>query len=246
MKKLKSDLSIITILIISFVLLFVLQILLFKDARSSAFYLLQDLAFLPLNILFVTFALNKILSNREKRERLEHVNIQISAFFSDIGMNAIDALNPYVRQIEKLRHLLDMNERWDERAYKSAADDAIKAASWNAGLEPDSIRTLKASLIPVKPYLLSMFGNASLLEHDSFTDMLWAFYHLIDELENREDPFALPEADIAHLCGDMTRAYALILYEWVFYMQHLKNKYPYLWSLAIRKNPFASNSVVLS
>lgn len=75
--------------------------------------------------------------------------------------------------------------------------------------------------------------------------MLWALYHLIDELENRPDPLALPETDIKHLSGDITRVYGLLVYEWIFYIKHLKDKYPYLWSLAIRKNPFAQNSIIV-
>jgi hypothetical protein len=40
------------------------------------------------------------------------------------------------------------------------------------------------------------------------------------------------------LAGDITRSYRLVLREWVSYMQHLKNNYPYLFSLAMRTNPF--------
>ncbi len=244
-KKYKSDLIIIMILIAAFIVFLVLQLLLFHDVRDMAFYLIQDLIFLPLNILFVTFALNRILQNRQKKDRLEHVNILISAFFSDVGMCAIGALNPYIQQLSQMQELLYMDERWDDKAFKNAAD-AVKSHALSADLQPDSIQKLQTALIPSKPYLLSMFSNANLLEHDTFTDMLWAFYHLIDELENREDMSALPNADLLHLSGDMIRSYALIVYEWVFYMQYLKKKYPYLWSLAIRKNPFADNEIVLS
>jgi hypothetical protein len=32
--------------------------------------------------------------------------------------------------------------------------------------------------------------------------------------------------------------YVLLVSEWLDYMQHLKRNYPYLFSLAIRTNPF--------
>lgn len=90
-----------------------------------------------------------------------------------------------------------------------------------------------------------MFNNPNLPEHSTFTDMLWALYHFIDELENRSEPSELPETDLEHLSVDLSRVYGLLVYEWIFYMKHLKEKYPYLWSLAIRKNPFANNSIIV-
>jgi len=30
--------------------------------------------------------------------------------------------------------------------------------------------------------LLGLLGNPNLLEHDSFTDLLWAVFHLMEEL----------------------------------------------------------------
>ena len=41
-----------------------------------------------------------------------------------------------------------------------------------------------------------------------------------------------------HLVGDIKRLYSLLICEWLDYMRHLKDHYPYLFSLAIRTNPF--------
>jgi hypothetical protein len=38
------------------------------------------------------------------------------------------------------------------------------------------------------------------------------------------------------------RAFRLLTLEWLAYMQHLKRAYPYLFSLAIRTNPFDSEA----
>ena len=40
-----------------------------------------------------------------------------------------------------------------------------------------------------------------------------------------------------HLTGDIRRAYTHLLKQWVVYLRHLKNDYPYLYSLAVRSNP---------
>jgi hypothetical protein len=36
--------------------------------------------------------------------------------------------------------------------------------------------------------------------------------------------------------------YGLLVIEWLKYMQHLKQQYPYLFSLAMRTNPFDANA----
>ena len=36
----------------------------------------------------------------------------------------------------------------------------------------------------------------------------------------------------------MQRGYVLLIKEWLAYMAHLKTSYPYLFSLALRTNPF--------
>jgi hypothetical protein len=61
---------------------------------------------------------------------------------------------------------------------------------------------------------------------------------LTDELEHRRDFRKLPAADFRHLSGDIQRACAQLLRQWLTFMQHLKKAYPYLYSLAIRTNPF--------
>ena len=48
----------------------------------------------------------------------------------------------------------------------------------------------------------------------------------------------LSEKDLEHIVGDIARAYTFLVREWLSYMHHLKDNYPYLFSLALRTNPF--------
>jgi hypothetical protein len=48
----------------------------------------------------------------------------------------------------------------------------------------------------------------------------------------------LPESDLNHLSGDIKRGYSLLIRQWLDYMEHLKQDYPYLFSLAVRTNPY--------
>ncbi len=71
---------------------------------------------------------------------------------------------------------------------------------------------------------------------------LRAVFHLTEELDYRRQFSELPGSDIAHLAGDVSRAYSRLVIEWIDYMQYLKGHYPYLFSLAMRTNPFDLNT----
>jgi hypothetical protein len=60
----------------------------------------------------------------------------------------------------------------------------------------------------------------------------------MEELEARDDMSQLSSPDNEHLSGDIKRAYVILLVEWLAYMKHLQSEYPYLFSLAVRTNPF--------
>jgi len=47
---------------------------------------------------------------------------------------------------------------------------------------------------------------------------------------------------LSHLASDIKRAHHLLVREWLAHMEHLKNEYPYLFSLAVRTNPFDPNA----
>jgi hypothetical protein len=76
------------------------------------------------------------------------------------------------------------------------------------------------------------------MEHESFTELLRAVFHLAEELSVRDDLSQIPEPDLRHISADIQRAYRLLGGEWLVYMKHLRDNYPYLFSLAVRLNPF--------
>jgi hypothetical protein len=84
------------------------------------------------------------------------------------------------------------------------------------------------------------------MEHEAFTDVLWAVFHLVDELEARNDVSNLLNFDWAHILGDTQRVYERLVMQWLRYMEHMQQRYPYLFARAVRRNPFIkSKSTVL-
>jgi hypothetical protein len=76
-----------------------------------------------------------------------------------------------------------------------------------------------------------------LLEHEAFTDLLWAVFHLGEELRLREEIEGCCDGDLRHLAIDAERAYTALITQWLEYMIHLRKDYPFLFSLAARTNP---------
>lgn len=242
MKDVGQFLFIIVLLLFSGII-YTIQILFFKDVKNTGFYLLQDLAFLPLQVLLITVILNNILNMREKRKMLKKLNMVIGAFFHEVGTELISIVVPFTKNKGEFECSL-VNMGWIDSLLKKTLNE-INRYDIKISLDQNSCEFLNEHLKGKRSFLLGLLENANLLEHDTFTDMLWAVFHITDELNSRNDFGTLPKEDIEHLEGDMKRAYGLLLKEWFMYMEHLKSDYPYLFSLALRKNPFKSEKNVI-
>jgi hypothetical protein len=232
-------------LVLSSILIYYTQIMLFHDPRNTLFYLFQDIAFVPLQVFIVTLIVEGILSAREKRETIRKMHVVISAFYSEVGTQAIAALSSHVGDIHSINKILGVKPGWKDEDFRAAVK-SIKLLQYDLYSGKSDIGLLKTFLKDKRHFMLSMFENTNLLEHDTFTDMLWAIFHVSDELESRESLDSLPEKDLEHLSIDIKRAYGLLIIEWLYYMNHLKKEYPYLFSLAVRKSPFnESDSVII-
>ena len=243
-KNFRANLRIGLLLIISSIALYCIQIYTFNSPRDTFYYLLQDLAFVPLQVIIVTLVLDKLLSAREKQEKLLKLNTVISAFFTELGATAISRMSGSNLNLSALRDGLGVDSEWNDAEFKRASK-MIKGFQFQGECTAEQLVSLREFLHANKPYLLRMFDNPNLLEHDAFTEMLWALLHVTEELESREGLEGLPKNDMAHLSNDVMRAYRFLTIEWVCYMKYLKKDYPYLFSLATRKNPFVGKGSVI-
>jgi hypothetical protein len=232
-------------LFVSFSLfVYALQILAFGSVRNTAFYLLQDLAFLPLELAIVWVLLGRILNAREKRDRLKKLDMAISAFFGEVGSSLVVMFRNCGTLPAQLTQSLRDLAAWDGRQFAGAMK-AARTSDIAIGHSAGLFAGMKSTLHANRSALLRMLGNPNLIEHDTFTDMLWALFHLTDELSARDDFDALPESDLLHLSIDAKRAASELFAQWIGYMWHLKSDYPYLFSLEARRNPFDSGVSVI-
>jgi hypothetical protein len=233
------------LLVLSIVLYFLLYEARPGRAEDIFFYTFLDLAFIPINVLFVGLILNGLLTYRERGAQNKRLNMLIGAFFSEVGTDLLAELRDFDPDLEDLRADLVCRNDWTPAAFDKARTDVADAGK-HVDASLGDLSRLRAFLLPKRSFMLGMLQNPSLLEHERFTDQLWAVLHLADELAARPRLEGLPKADMAHLSIDIRRAWLALLREWLTHMQHLKSNYPYLFALAVRTNPFdpAATAVV--
>jgi len=213
----------------------------FGDAHHIFIYLVGDIAFVPIEVLLVTLIIHRLLESREKRSILKKLNMVIGSFFSEVGTELLEYFADFDPQSPRITERLVVTNDWSEREF-STVGRSLEVCDCVIDSEKDSLENLRGFLMEKRGFLLALLGNPNLLEHESFTDLLWAVFHLTEELAHREDVRKLPDTDYEHLAGDIKRAYKLLISEWLDYMKHLKSDYPYLFSLAMRTNPFDRNA----
>ena len=246
MKRLNWQVLLALSLIIMSVLLYLLHYAIFRDPHHIYIYLVGDIAFVPIEVLLVAVIVHQLLSNREKRVRLEKMNMVIGAFFSELGTTMLTFFSDYDPNLDHIRRNLIVANDWSKEEF-SRVSKLLKNYGCEIDIEKADLVYIRGFLAQKRDFLLRLLENPILLEHESFTQLLQAVFHLTDELENREELKQLPDSDRKHIAGDIKRAYALLIVEWLNYMKYARDNYPYLFSLAMRTNPFdQSASVVLS
>jgi hypothetical protein len=224
-------------LILASAILYLTHYVIFRDPHHIFIYGLGHLAFLPIEVLFVTLIIHRLLSEREKRIRLEKLNMVIGAFFSEIGTELLAYLSDLDPKLDEIRGTLIVTDDWSPNEFDRCCS-RLQDFDYDIEVQKVSMANLKRFLAGKRNFLLRLLENPNLLEHETFTDLLQAVFHLTEELAHREDVTQVSGADQEHLSGDIKRVYGLLVYEWLTYMEHLKVEYPYLFSLAMRTNPF--------
>ncbi|MFC2006210.1 hypothetical protein ACFLVG_04575 [Chloroflexota bacterium] len=211
--------------------------LIFRDVHHIFIYMIGDLAFLPLEVILVVLIIERVLAHRENRAKLQKLNMVVGAFFSEVGNYLLtDLLKEFNNRLDISRHL-NVTENWTKKEFRKAAEFA-----YHLDIDLDcrkmDLEKVKLFLSQKREFILILLENPNLLEHDRFTDLLWAVTHLDEELEARLSVTDLPDRDLEHIAVDIQRLYDNLATEWLDYVEHLKTKYPFLFSLVLRTHPF--------
>lgn len=177
------------------------------------------------------------VNRREEAIRQEKIDMIAGLFFSEFGNRLLKRFIRFDTDIETLSDILRISPEWEDkdfkRIYKLLGTRRISLASCQ-----DDIPVLFEHLQGNADLLLRLIENPIIHEHERFTDLLRSLFHLRDEMLCRSALSGLPDPDRRHLEGDVARVYNLLLPEWLRYVHYLKKNYSYLFSLAVRTNPF--------
>lgn len=219
------------------VLVYYIHYLIFRDVHHIFLYLIGDIAFVFVQVLLVTLILQKILEEREKSVLLKKMNMVIGAFFSEAGTSLLKRFASLDPGSQTIRNNLLVHGSWSKKEFVKACRH-LRDYPYASRIQPDDLAELKQFLLGKRTFFLALLENPNLLEHDIFTDLLWAVFHLTEELSARETFENLPQADFEHLKTDIKRVYSALTRQWLDYMEHLREDYPFLYSFAVRTNPF--------
>ena len=219
------------------VVLYALHFLIFHDFHHIGIYTLGDIAFLPLEVLLVTLVFHQVLESRDRRQRMEKLNMIIGTFFSALGTQLLTYISNNDPNLDEIRPRLVVTETWTDETFLEV-ERRLKRHPCRVRIENVDLEAVKRFLGSREEFLLRLLENPVLFEHETFTELLRAIFHFNEELQRRPGFSGLPGADTAHLASDLERIYSLLIREWLGYMRYLQKNYPYLFSFAMRTNPF--------
>lgn len=237
MIKINWEAKLAIVLIVMSLCIYAFKLIFLKNPSDTANYIFNALGFLPINVLLVTIVLNKLLAIRSRRERMEKMNMVIGTFFSEVGNDLLSQVASKDPGIDRLKGSLLVGSTWGEAEF-AGVRKTVAGYDFRVDISAMDMPRLGEFLISRRDFMLRLLENPVLLEHESFTNLLRAVFHLTEELRCRKDFNCLPETDYTHLAGDIRRVYEVLILQWLDYMEYLKNNYPYLYSLEMRKNPF--------
>ena len=181
------------------------------------------------------------LIQRQQRGMHQHrLNMLIGVFFTEAGNHLLRTFTGFDPNIAGVRKDFLVTPQWSAAEFQQLKK---RLKGYEHTIDPArlDLEGMHRYLDAKGDMLVRQLENADIVENETYAELLWAIVHLRDELAARPSFTDLPETDIAHIANDVKRAYALLTLQWIDYMQYLKNRYPFLFSLALRTNPFVEN-----
>ncbi|MHC1681773.1 MAG: hypothetical protein AB6733_02275 [Clostridiaceae bacterium] len=210
------------------IVLYLIHFNVFGDIKNTLYYTCLDIAFLPLNVVIVTFVFNNILEKREKKKIIEKLNMLIGMFYTEMGLELLKIC------IDSDSNAKGLVVNFDNL---NLVEKAIKSHNHKVRISKIQFEALDDLLVKNKELIINLIGNPNILEHENFSELLMAVMHLRDEISFRKK-HGINEDDMKHLAGDINRVYKLLSSEWVGNLKHMNEKYPYLFTTAISHNPY--------
>ena len=218
---------------------YAIHFLIFGNLQEILGYFLLDLAFVPFEIIFVSLIVDRVLDKMEKTKFQKKIYMVIEVFFSEVGKDLLCVFARNDKNIEKIRDILLKKKAraWIDKDFDLLLKTTL-SYEHDLSFDRDELKVLKEELKLKREFLTNMIANSLILEHETFSNLIITVFHLLEELGARKDVMSISDQDKEHLENDIKRVHLLLMAEWVMYMKHLNNEYPFQFSFALRSNPF--------
>ena len=177
------------------------------------------------------------LARRDQEARHRKLQMIVGLFFTETGNHLLQILVTADPSRSELNHQLRITNDWQMRDFQNRLNWAAQH-EFKVDVGQIDFPQLRDFLNSKGNSLVRLMENPYMLEEETLTLLLTAILHLKEELLHRADFTQLPPNDLQHLANDINRIYRLIIPHWLTYLQHLQECYPFLYSLALRTNPF--------
>ncbi|MBN2898546.1 MAG: hypothetical protein JXO44_07210 [Clostridia bacterium] len=215
--------------------------LVFRDVHHLMIFLLADVAFIPLEVFFVSLILERIIEKQEAEKTIKKMNMLVGLFYQQFGNKLLTLFVGVDQEHVTGEDALLMNFSWEKEEYKRLRK-IISNHHHQIDIGKVNLNSLLALLKENQMMITMLISNPTLNEKENFSEVLMSTFHLMEELESR-DLNHLAQDDLDHLEVDCIRVYKNLSIEWVDYLEHLQKSYPYLFYTAIKTNPYDSRLV---
>lgn len=212
-----------------------LHFAIFKDIHHLMIFLIADIAFIPLEVFFVSVVLEKMLEKHDDEQIRKKMNMLLGVFYQESGNKLLSMMVDADKCIDDVNNV-EVCFTWTKDNYLKLANK-IKNHNHKLLIERINLDDVLCLLELNKDMLIQLIMNPLLHEHESISEILMSTLHLYDELKQRNLE-SLSQEDLDHLTIDFERMYKYLSLEWVTYMTHLQGDYPYLFLAAVKSNPY--------
>lgn len=202
---------------------------------------LSSLAFAPIQIIFDTLVIDRIMEKRENIKKAKKINMIIGSFYNVVGNDILELMvrsdpdNPSIKSMTRVS-----KKCCDEDFLKLKSD--LMEYNFKVDITEINLEKLKVILDNNNKFFIDLMISSVVDEDEEFSRMIMAVVHLRDELETRVYDRELQEYERRHIKRDIENAYRLLTYQWVDYMKHLKVFYTQLFIKALILSPFDDRS----
>jgi sensor histidine kinase YesM len=142
-------------LVIASSTVYLMEILIFHNVHDTFFYLFQDLAFVPVQVLLVMLILDKLLQKKEKESLMNKMNMMIGVFFNEVGTDLISFFIETEKNITSLRKEIIIDSAWNTKTFESGKK-FFKSYNSDLEINQDLLMRMKEYLLKHRDCMINL------------------------------------------------------------------------------------------